>query len=177
MVAGTKPAQPIYRQLWVHVLIAMAVGVLLGYLNPAAAKAMKPLGDGFIKLIRMIIAPIIFVTVVSGIYKMQSLKEVGRIGIRALVYFEIVSTLALLVGLAVALAFRPGAGVNADPRQLDAQAMAPKVPIAAKVMIKPSMVNSDADTWSMRRTTSRTRSPALSSATPTSIEITMICRI
>jgi aerobic C4-dicarboxylate transport protein len=115
--------RPLYRQLWVHVLIAMAAGVALGYLNPDLAKAMKPLGDGFIKLIRMVIAPIVFVTVVSGIYRMQSMKEVGRIGVRAIVYFEVISTLALLIGVAVALAVRPGDGVNADPALLDAKAV------------------------------------------------------
>ena len=110
----------------------MVLGIVLGYLDPGAGKAMKPLGDGFIKLIRMIIAPIVFVTVVSGIYRMQSMKEVGRIGVRALVYFEVVSTVALGIGLLVALLIHPGAGVNADPRQLDAAAMAPYVTTAAK---------------------------------------------
>jgi aerobic C4-dicarboxylate transport protein len=124
--------RPLYLQLWFHVLVAMALGIVLGYINPGAGKAMKPLGDGFIKLIRMIIAPIVFVTVVSGIYRMQSMREVGRIGVRALVYFEVVSTVALVIGLLVALLCRPGAGVNADPRQLDAAAMAPYVTTAAK---------------------------------------------
>jgi aerobic C4-dicarboxylate transport protein len=133
--------RPIHRQLWVHVLIAMALGVVLGYVNPGVAQAMKPLGDAFIKLIRMIIAPIIFVTVVSGIYKMQSMKEVGRIGVRALVYFEVVSTLALFIGLVVALVFRPGAGVNADPRQLDAAAMAPYLGGAAKQTTTDFLLN------------------------------------
>jgi len=129
---STAARRPIYFQLWFHVLVAMALGIALGYVNPDAGKAMKPLGDGFIKLIRMIIAPIVFVTVVSGIYKMQGMKEVGRIGVRALVYFEVVSTLALAIGLLVALVFRPGAGVNVDPKQLDAAAMAPYVTTAAK---------------------------------------------
>lgn len=105
----------------------MAAGVILGYVNPDLAKAMKPLGDGFIKLIRMVIAPIIFVTVVGGIYKMQSVKEVGRIGVRAIIYFEVISTLALLIGLAVGLIFQPGAGINADPALLDEKALAPYV--------------------------------------------------
>jgi aerobic C4-dicarboxylate transport protein len=118
--------------MWVHVLVAMIVGVVVGYVAPGTGKAMKPLGDGFIKLIRMIIAPIVFVTVVGGIYRMQGMKEVGRIGLRALVYFEVVSTFALLIGLFVALWLRPGVGVNADPRQLDAAAMAPYVTTAAK---------------------------------------------
>ena len=124
--------RPWYRQLWVHVLIAMAAGVLLGYINPELGKAMKPLGDGFIKLIRMVIAPIIFVTVVGGIYKMQSMKEVGRIGVRAIIYFEVISTLALLIGLGVALVIQPGAGINADPALLDETALAPYVGNAGK---------------------------------------------
>ncbi len=126
------PRRAWYRQLWVHVLIAMAAGIVLGYFNPQLAKSMKPLGDGFIKLIRMVIAPIIFVTVVGGIYKMQNMREVGRIGVRAIVYFEVISTLALLIGLAVALLVRPGAGVNADPARLDETALAPYVGGATK---------------------------------------------
>jgi aerobic C4-dicarboxylate transport protein len=102
----------------------MAAGVILGYINPDLAIAMKPLGDGFIKLIRMVIAPIIFVTVVGGIYQMQSMKDVGRIGVRAIIYFQIFSTLALLIGLAVGLIFQPGAGINADPALLDEKAVA-----------------------------------------------------
>jgi aerobic C4-dicarboxylate transport protein len=133
--------RPLYRQLWVHVLMAMALGVVLGYVDPDLAKSMKPLGDGFIKLIRMVIAPIIFVTVVSGIYKMQSMKEVGRIGVRALIYFEVVSTLALIIGLVVALVFKPGAGVNADPAQLAASAMAPYVSGAAKQTATEFLLN------------------------------------
>jgi aerobic C4-dicarboxylate transport protein len=129
---SSSTRRPLYLQLWFHVLIAMVIGIALGYVDPSAGKSMKPLGDGFIKLIRMIIAPIVFVTVVSGIYRMQSMKEVGRIGVRALVYFEVVSTLALVIGLLVALLIHPGAGVNADPKQLDAAAMAPYVTTAAK---------------------------------------------
>ena len=105
-------------------MIGIVAGILLGYFWPAAGAAMKPLGDGFIKLIRMIIAPIIFVTVVGGLCKMSNLKEVGRIGVRALIFFEIASTVALLIGLAVALVFQPGRGFNADPARLDARAVA-----------------------------------------------------
>ena len=128
MATGPRPKKPLYRQLWVHVLIGMGIGILLGHFYPDAGRAMKPLGDAFIKLIRMIIAPIIFVTVVSGIYKMQNMKEVGRIGVRALIYFEVVSTVALLIGLVVGLVLQPGAGVNADPASLDASAMASSTP-------------------------------------------------
>jgi len=133
--------RPLYRQLWVHVLIAMVAGVVLGYVNPDLAKAMKPLGDGFIKLIRMVIAPIVFVTVVSGIYKMQSTKEVGRIGVRAIVYFEVVSTLALLIGIAVALLVQPGAGINADPASLDAKAVDPYIGGASKQTATEFLLN------------------------------------
>src|SRR6267142_4176803 len=112
------------RGLATQVMIGIFVGVLLGYFYPNAGKAMKPLGDGFIKLIRMIIAPIIFVTVVGGLSRMSNLKEAGRIGVRALIFFEIASTIALLIGLAVALIFQPGRGFNVDPATLDATAVA-----------------------------------------------------
>ncbi len=124
MASAPKTQKPLYRTLWFQVLVGMAIGVLLGHFYPSTGAAMKPLGDAFIKLIKMIIAPIIFVTVVGGICKMSSMKEVGRIGVRALVYFEIASTLALLIGLVVAVAFQPGAGFNADPATLDVNAVA-----------------------------------------------------
>jgi aerobic C4-dicarboxylate transport protein len=111
------------RGLATQVMIGIVIGILLGYFYPDAGKAMKPLGDGFIKLIRMIIAPIIFVTVVGGLCRMSNLKEAGRIGVRALIFFEIASTIALLIGLAVALIFRPGLGFNVDPATLDATAV------------------------------------------------------
>ncbi len=120
--APGKP-KPFYRKLWVQVLIGMGVGVVLGAVAPETGAAMKPLGDGFIKLIKMIIGPIIFVTVVAGLCKMSNMKEVGRIGVRAIILFEVVSTLALLIGLAVGLIVRPGAGLNADPATLDAGAV------------------------------------------------------
>ena len=121
---AAKPKKPLYKQLYVQVLAGMAIGILLGVVEPSAGTAMKPFADGFIKLIKMIIGPIIFVTVVGGLCKMSSLKEVGRIGVRALVFFEMASTVALLIGLAVALIFKPGLGFNADPSKLDAQAVA-----------------------------------------------------
>src|SRR5438128_8735392 len=113
--------QSLYRQ----VLIATALGVLVGYLWPAAGVAMKPLGDAFVKLVRMIVAPIIFCTVVGGIAGASDSKIVGKAGIVALVYFEVVTTLALILGLLVANLVRPGAGMNVDPAQLDANAIAP----------------------------------------------------
>src|SRR5579884_2269261 len=96
------PKKPFYTSLSTQVLIAIALAILFGYVSPAKAAAMKPLGDGFIRLITMIIAVVVFCTVVSGIAGMQDLKKVGRVGGKALVYFEIVSTLALGVGLIVA---------------------------------------------------------------------------
>jgi aerobic C4-dicarboxylate transport protein len=117
---AAKPKKPLYKQLYVQVLVGMAIGVVYGAVDPHGGAAMKPLADGFIKLIKMIIGPIIFVTVVGGLCKMSNLKDVGRIGVRALVFFEIASTFALLIGLAVAMIFRPGLGINADPSKLDA---------------------------------------------------------
>jgi aerobic C4-dicarboxylate transport protein len=105
---GAKP--PLYRVLYVQVLFAIACGVLLGHLAPSTAVTMKPLGDGFIKLIKMVIAPVIFTTVVLGIAGSEDLKRVGRTGGLALVYFEVVSTFALIVGLIVVNTLQPGAG-------------------------------------------------------------------
>src|SRR5688500_9426927 len=119
--AATKP---IYTHLYVQVLIGITIGIALGYFWPGAGAAMKPLGDGFIRLIRMIIAPIIFGTVVVGIAKMGDMKNVGRIGVRALIYFEVVSTLALVIGLVIINIYKPGVGINADPATLDTKAVA-----------------------------------------------------
>jgi aerobic C4-dicarboxylate transport protein len=115
---------PFYATLWAQVLIAIGIAVLFGYLNPSRAVALKPLGDGFIKLITMIITLVIFCTVVSGIAGMQDIKKVGRVGGKALLYFEIVSTLALLVGLIVGNVVHPGSGLNINPSGLDAKAVA-----------------------------------------------------
>jgi aerobic C4-dicarboxylate transport protein len=120
-----KPGhKPLYAHLYFQVLTAIALGVVLGYFFPALGTMMKPLGDGFIKLIKMMIAPIIFTTVVVGIAKMGDMKEVGRVGIKALVYFEAVTTLALAIGLVVVNVVRPGAGINADVSTLDTKAVA-----------------------------------------------------
>lgn len=112
-----------YKSLWSQVLLAIAFAVVLGYVSPATAIAMKPLGDGFIKLITMIITLIIFFTVVAGIAGMQDLKKVGRVGGKALIYFEVVSTLALLIGLVVGNLTHPGSGFNVNPATLDAKAV------------------------------------------------------
>jgi aerobic C4-dicarboxylate transport protein len=115
---------PFYRVLWVQVLVAMALAIVLGSINPARAVAMKPLGDAFIRVITMIITLIIFCTVVTGIAGMENLKKVGRVGGMALIYFEIVSTIALLIGLVVGNVVRPGSGFNVNVATLDAKSVA-----------------------------------------------------
>jgi aerobic C4-dicarboxylate transport protein len=110
--------------LYVQVLIGIAAGILLGFVSPATGAAMRPLGDGFIKLVKMLIAPIVFSTVVVGIAHMGAMREVGRIGLRALLYFEAVSTLSLVIGLAVVNVLQPGSGLSIDPASLDMRAVA-----------------------------------------------------
>jgi aerobic C4-dicarboxylate transport protein len=122
--ARTVPKKPFYAHLWVQVLIAIVFAVALGYFSPARAIAMKPLGDAFIRLITMIISLIIFCTVVSGIASMQDIRKVGRVGGKALLYFELVSTLALFIGLVVGNLVHPGSGFNVSPANLDAKAVA-----------------------------------------------------
>ena len=123
-MAAPSQRKPFYAVLYVQVLIAIALGVVLGHLWPETGASMRPLGDGFIKLVRMMITPIIFTVVVVGIAKMGDLKAVGRIGVKALVYFEVISTIALAVGLVVVNILRPGDGINADPATLDPAAVA-----------------------------------------------------
>ncbi|MBX9297966.1 dicarboxylate/amino acid:cation symporter [Chromobacterium piscinae] len=124
---------PFFSRLYVQVLIAIALGVTLGALAPDLGAKMKPLGDAFIKLIKMMIAPIIFATVVVGIAKMGDMKEVGRVGVKALFYFEAVTTLALVIGLVVVNLLQPGAGLNIDPHTLHAKDIA-KYTAGAKEM-------------------------------------------
>jgi len=111
--------KPLYTSLYFQVIVAIIIGVLVGHFFPATGEAMKPLGDGFIKLIKMIIAPIIFCTVVVGIAGMEDMKKVGKTGGYALLYFEVVSTIALIVGLVIVNTVQPGAGMNVDPATLD----------------------------------------------------------
>ncbi|MDD5261546.1 MAG: dicarboxylate/amino acid:cation symporter [Methylacidiphilales bacterium] len=111
--------KPWYRILYIQVLIAVFAGILLGFFFPDLGKSLKPLGDGFIRLIRMIIAPIIFCTVVHGIASMGDLRRLGRIGIKTLVYFEVLSTVALIIGLIVVNTLKPGAGLHIDSSKLD----------------------------------------------------------
>jgi aerobic C4-dicarboxylate transport protein len=115
--------QPIYKSLYAQVLTAIIIGVLLGYFYPELGVQMKPLGDGFIKLIKMLIAPIIFCTVVVGIAGMEDMKKVGKTGALALIYFEVVSTLALIVGLVLVNLLKPGGGMHIDPKSLDIKAI------------------------------------------------------
>jgi len=116
--------RPFYTSLYLQVIFAIIVGVLLGFFFPETAASMKPLGDAFIKLIKMIIAPIIFCTVVVGIAGMEDMKKVGKTGGYALLYFEVVSTIALIVGLTIVNTVQPGAGMNIDPATLDTKAVA-----------------------------------------------------
>lgn len=116
--------RPLYASLYFQVIVAVVLGVLLGVLAPASAVVMKPLGDAFIKLIKMIIAPVIFCTVVTGIAGMEDMKKLGRTGLYALLYFEVMSTLALLIGLLVVNVLKPGAGLHIDPATLDPAAIA-----------------------------------------------------
>jgi aerobic C4-dicarboxylate transport protein len=120
---AAPPRKKIHQQLYFQVLTAIVLAILLGHFFPDAGVAMKPLGDGFIKLIKMIITPIIFCTVVTGIAGMRDMNKVGRVGIRALVYFEVVSTLALAIGLVVVHVIEPGAGMNIDASTLDAKSL------------------------------------------------------
>jgi aerobic C4-dicarboxylate transport protein len=112
------------KSLYVQVLIGIAAGVILGFVAPERGAAMRPLGDGFIKLVKMLIAPIVFSTVVVGIAHMGAMKEVGRIGVRALIYFEVVSTIALVLGMVVVNIVQPGSGLTIDPATLDMNAVA-----------------------------------------------------
>jgi len=116
--------QPWYKILYIQVLIAIALGILVGRFFPDLGKDLKPLGDGFIALIKMMIAPVIFCTVVHGISSMGDLKRVGRVGLKALIYFEVVSTVALAIGLIVGEILQPGRGFNIDPATIDPNSVA-----------------------------------------------------
>ena len=130
-----------WPHLYVQVLIAITLGILLGHFYPETATTMKPLGDGFIKLIKMMIAPIIFCTVVTGIAGMQAMDKVGRVGIKALLYFEVVSTLALIIGLIVVHLIQPGAGMNVDVSTLDAKSLSAYTDVVKTLGIVDFMLN------------------------------------
>jgi len=130
-----------WKELWVQVMIAMAAGIALGALRPDLGAQMQPLGDAFIKAIRMLIAPIIFCTVVNGIAHMADMAKVGRVAIKALLYFEAVTTLALVIGLAVVNLWQPGAGMNVDVSSINASVVEPYVKQTAAVGFVPFLVN------------------------------------
>jgi aerobic C4-dicarboxylate transport protein len=113
----------LFKSLYFQVIIAILIGIILGNFYPSVAVQLKPLGDGFIKLIKMMIAPIIFCTIVTGIAGMQNTKKVGRVGLKAILYFEVVTTLALIIGLTVINILKPGVGMNVDPASLDTKSV------------------------------------------------------
>jgi aerobic C4-dicarboxylate transport protein len=129
-VVGSVPRSPevfvkrFGRSLYLQVITAVVIGAFIGHFFPAFGTTLKPLGEGFIKLVKMLIAPIVFATVVTGIAKMGDLKKVGRVGLKALVYFEVLTTVALLIGLVVGKWIQPGAGMNVNPATLDTKAIA-----------------------------------------------------
>jgi aerobic C4-dicarboxylate transport protein len=136
-----RTRRPLLGPLWLQVMIGIALGVLLGVLFPHFAIALKPFGDAFIKLIRMTLAPIIFATVVVGIARMGDIREVGRVGIKALLYFEVVSTVALLFGLVAVNLLHPGRGMNIDAAKLDPAAIASYASTAHQMGIVAFLLN------------------------------------
>lgn len=139
--AGAAPRKPWYLQLWTQVLIAMAVGIVLGWADPPLGAAMQPLGDAFIKVIRMLIAPIIFCTVVHGIAQTASIASVGRVAIKSLVYFEVMTTIALIIGLVAVNVIRPGAGMNVDLSAINTSVVDPYVKQTHEVGFVPFLMN------------------------------------
>jgi aerobic C4-dicarboxylate transport protein len=121
---SAAPRKRWYAVLYIQVLIAIIIGILIGYFSPKIGIALKPLGDAFVGLIRIMIAPVIFCVIVQGIASMADLKKVGKVGVKALIYFEVVSTLALLIGIVVAVVLHPGAGLNINSATLDPKAAA-----------------------------------------------------
>ena len=149
MTPPARPAparKPFYRQLYVQVLTAIALGALVGHLFPETGAALKPLGDGFIKLVKMIIAPVIFLTVATGIAGMRDMKAVGSVAGKAFAYFLTFSTLALIIGLLVGNIVRPGEGLNIDPATLDTAAVADYADKAEAQSISGFLLNIIPDT-------------------------------
>jgi len=145
---STQPRAPVplYRQLYVQVLTAIVIGMLIGHFWPDFGASLKPLGDAFIKLVKMIIAPVIFLTVATGIAGMSDLKKVGRVAGKAMLYFLTFSTLALIVGLIVGNVLQPGAGMNIDPATLDGKAVAAYATKAHETTITGFLMNIIPDT-------------------------------
>jgi aerobic C4-dicarboxylate transport protein len=139
--------QPFYKTLYARVLVGIVAGVLVGFFFPVFAQSMKPLGDGFIKLIRMMISPIIFLSVVVGIANIGDTRKLGRVGLKALFYFEVVTTLALGIGLLVATIFQPGRGMNVDPHTLDTKAISQYASAGKELGVVDSLLNIIPDTF------------------------------
>jgi len=139
-------SKPLWRSLYFQVVVAIALGVIVGWLSPDTGKALKPLGDGFVKLVKMIITPVIFLTVSTGIAGMADLRAFGRVGAKAMAYFLTFSTLALAVGLAVANLVRPGAGLNIDPASLDTKGIATFVKAAEEQSVTQFLLHMIPDT-------------------------------
>src|SRR5215467_4117391 len=138
---ATRSAKPWYAQLWIQVLIAMGAGILLGWVDPARGAAMQPLGDAFIKAIRMLIAPIIFCTVVHGIAQMHDVARVGRVAVKALIYFEVLTTVALVIGLVAVNVIRPGVGMNVDLSTINTSLLDPYVKQTGEIGFVPFLMN------------------------------------
>lgn len=134
------PHKPWYTVLYVQVLIAIVIGILVGRFFPKTGVALKPLGDGFVSLIRMMIAPVIFCVVVLGIASMSDIKKVGKVGVKTLIYFEVVSTLALIIGIIVAVILHPGSGLNINPAMLDPKAAASYIGRAKETGLIPFLL-------------------------------------
>jgi aerobic C4-dicarboxylate transport protein len=134
-------AQPLYKSLYLQVILAIACGILLGYVAPAQGAAMQPLGDGFIKLVKMVIGPVVFVTVALGIAHTGAIRDVGRIGLRALVYFEAMSTLALVIGLVLVTTLEPGRHVGVNLSALDAQSVSTYAEASKELSIAQFVLN------------------------------------
>src|SRR5882757_1702823 len=130
-----------WKELWVQVLVAMALGIALGVADPDLATRMQPFGDAFIKAIRMLIAPIIFCTVVNGIAHMDDMARVGRVALKAIIYFEIITTVALVIALVMVNLLKPGAGMNIDPASINTSVVEPYVKQTAAVGLVPFLMN------------------------------------
>jgi aerobic C4-dicarboxylate transport protein len=137
----SKKAQSWYLQLWFQVLVAMIIGIALGHFYPSLGAQMQPLGDAFIKAIRVLIAPIIFCTVVHGISSMANMAKVGRVALKALIYFEVLTTIALVIGLVAVNIFKPGVGMNVDLSHVDTSTVASYVERTHKQSTEQFLLN------------------------------------
>ena len=141
LAVAPRAAKPWYAQLWIQVLIGMGLGILLGWVSPERGAEMQPFGDAFIKAIRMLIAPIIFCTVVHGIAQMHDVARVGRVAVKALVYFEVLTTVALVIGLVAVNVIRPGVGMNVDLSTVNSHLIDPYVKQTAEIGFVPFVMN------------------------------------